>query len=111
MEQRNITFAPALYKIFDEVLVNAADHSARNPPPAVKGPSAPLHMSTLKVVVDEVRPSSGAVGADSSACSDPVADLHVLTSACRRHHCLRSQYMSAAAGGVVPGQHREGIIV
>ena len=48
MVQRTIDFAPGLYKIFDEVLVNAADHSARNPP----GSATP--MSVMKVVVDKV---------------------------------------------------------
>ena len=48
MVQRTIEFAPGLYKIFDEVLVNAADHSARNPP----GSATP--MSVMKVVVDKV---------------------------------------------------------
>ncbi|KAH9256098.1 hypothetical protein BASA81_005874 [Batrachochytrium salamandrivorans] len=30
MEERTITFVPALYKIFDEILVNAADNKARD---------------------------------------------------------------------------------
>ena len=31
MEQRKITFVPGLYKIFDEILVNAADNKQRDP--------------------------------------------------------------------------------
>lgn len=30
MEQQNITYVPALYKIFDEILVNAADNFQRD---------------------------------------------------------------------------------
>jgi DNA topoisomerase-2 len=31
MEQRKIKFVPGLYKIFDEILVNAADNKIRDP--------------------------------------------------------------------------------
>ena len=31
MHQKKITYVPGLYKIFDEVLVNAADHKQTNP--------------------------------------------------------------------------------
>ncbi len=31
MVQRNITYVPGLYKIFDEILVNAADNKQRDP--------------------------------------------------------------------------------
>lgn len=48
MVQRTIDFAPGLYKIFDEVLVNAADHCARNP----VGSATP--MTVMKFVVDRV---------------------------------------------------------
>lgn len=45
-----------------QVLVNAADHSSRNPPPDPKdkeAKAAKRYMSELRVVVDEVRqPSS-----------------------------------------------------
>jgi DNA topoisomerase-2 len=30
MEQREVTFVPGLYKIFDEILVNAADNKQRD---------------------------------------------------------------------------------
>lgn len=43
MELRNISYVPGLYKIFDEVLVNAADHKVRDP-----------GMDTLKVTIDVV---------------------------------------------------------
>ena len=41
MEQRDLTVAPALYKIFDEILVNAADNKQRDP-----------SMTTIKVDID-----------------------------------------------------------
>lgn len=67
MVQRTIDFVPGLYKIFDEVLVNAADHSARNPTPAGKGDAgAKLPMTVLKVVVDAVR------AAASPSCQQPI---------------------------------------
>lgn len=39
--QREITFVPGLYKIFDEILVNAADNKQRDP-----------SMDTLKVEIN-----------------------------------------------------------
>lgn len=42
MVQREITFVPGLYKIFDEILVNAADNKQRDP----KG------MNTIKIDID-----------------------------------------------------------
>lgn len=47
MELRNVNYAPGLYKIFDEVLVNAADHKVRDPT-----------MDTLKVTIDAVSTES-----------------------------------------------------
>ncbi|CAK7197419.1 DNA topoisomerase 2 [Sporothrix eucalyptigena] len=41
MEKRNVSFVPGLYKIFDEILVNAADNKQRD-----------VGMTTLKVTVD-----------------------------------------------------------
>lgn len=41
MEKRNVSFVPGLYKIFDEILVNAADNKQRNG-----------GMTMLKVTVD-----------------------------------------------------------
>ncbi|OHT08318.1 putative DNA topoisomerase 2 [Tritrichomonas foetus] len=32
LEKRNVTYVPGLYKIFDEILVNAADNAQRQPP-------------------------------------------------------------------------------
>lgn len=31
MEQKELTYVPGLYKIFDEILVNAADNKQRDP--------------------------------------------------------------------------------
>ena len=36
MENKEITFVPALYKIFDEILVNAIDQKSRNEDPPLK---------------------------------------------------------------------------
>jgi DNA topoisomerase II len=44
MVQKQVSFVPGLYKIFDEILVNAADNKVRDP-----------SMDTLRVDVDEVR--------------------------------------------------------
>jgi DNA topoisomerase-2 len=44
MTLQNITFAPGLYKIFDEILVNAADNKVRDPT-----------MDTVRVDIDVVR--------------------------------------------------------
>ncbi|ALC39502.1 Top2 [Drosophila busckii] len=41
MKQREISFVPGLYKIFDEILVNAADNKQRD-----------RHMNTIKVDID-----------------------------------------------------------
>mmetsp|Transcript_78448 Transcript_78448/g.139080 ORF Transcript_78448/g.139080 Transcript_78448/m.139080 type:complete len:1248 (-) Transcript_78448:91-3834(-) len=43
MVHRNISYVPALYKIFDEILVNAADNFMRDPE----------HMNTIKVDIDQ----------------------------------------------------------
>lgn len=43
MVQRTITYAPGLYKIFDEILVNAADNKVRDP-----------NMDTLRVDINVV---------------------------------------------------------
>ncbi len=42
----SVAVAPGLYKIFDEILVNAADNKARDP-----------RMDTLRVDIDPVRPA------------------------------------------------------
>ena len=44
MEMREVSFVPGLYKIFDEILVNAADNKQRD-----------KNMDTIKVVVDRVK--------------------------------------------------------
>lgn len=41
MESRDVSFVPGLYKIFDEILVNAADNKQRD-----------KNMNEIKVVVD-----------------------------------------------------------
>lgn len=43
MVQRNVTYVPGLYKIFDEILVNASDNKQRDP----------KNMTDLKVVINE----------------------------------------------------------
>ena len=44
MEMRDVSFVPGLYKIFDEILVNAADNKQRD-----------KNMDTIKVVVDRAK--------------------------------------------------------
>lgn len=44
MVQKNVSFVPGLYKIFDEILVNAADNKVRDG-----------SMNSIKVDVDVVR--------------------------------------------------------
>ena len=41
---KNITFVPGLYKIFDEILVNAADNKIRDP-----------SMNAIKIVISQER--------------------------------------------------------
>lgn len=43
MQQKEVSFVPGLYKIFDEILVNAADNKVRDPT-----------MDTMKVTIDAV---------------------------------------------------------
>lgn len=51
MQQRVISFAPGLYKIVDEILVNAADVKARE----TEGGAAPrAKMTAIKVNVNQV---------------------------------------------------------
>lgn len=40
--EREVTFVPGLYKIFDEILVNAADHKQRDP-----------KMDTIKIEIQQ----------------------------------------------------------
>lgn len=39
---REVTYVPGLYKIFDEILVNAADHKQRD-----------SHMDTIKIDINQ----------------------------------------------------------
>jgi len=41
--QRNISYVPGLYKIFDEIMVNASDNKQRDPT-----------MDTIKITIDQV---------------------------------------------------------
>ena len=41
---KNITYVPGLYKIFDEILVNAADNKIRDP-----------SMNAIKIVISQER--------------------------------------------------------
>lgn len=54
MVMQNTSYVPGLYKIFDEILVNAADNKVRDP-----------SMDTLRVSIDEVSESASA----ECACS------------------------------------------
>ena len=49
ISQQNIGYVPGLYKIFDEILVNAADNKVRDP-----------SMDTIKVDIDVVGAGGGA---------------------------------------------------
>lgn len=44
MEMREVSFVPGLYKIFDEILVNAADNKQRD-----------KNMDSIKVIVDRAK--------------------------------------------------------
>jgi DNA topoisomerase-2 len=52
MEKRKLTFSPGLYKIFDEILVNAADNLNRVPK------SSKLQMTRIDVTVDVIAPKN-----------------------------------------------------
>jgi DNA topoisomerase-2 len=53
MEPREITYVPGLLKIFDEVIVNAIDHSVRLSQEEEKGKENVKHLKTIKVNVDK----------------------------------------------------------
>jgi DNA topoisomerase-2 len=53
MEQKNITYVPGLLKIFDEVIVNAIDHSVRLQIEESNGKKDVKHMKNIKVNVDK----------------------------------------------------------
>ncbi|KAH8804655.1 DNA topoisomerase [Xylogone sp. PMI_703] len=61
MELRNISYVPGLYKIFDEVLVNAADNKQRDP-----------SMSYIKVVVNREK---GEISVENNGAGIPV-EIH-----------------------------------
>lgn len=61
MEQRKVSFVPGLYKIFDEILVNAADNKQRD-----------ASMKSIKVVVDKEK---GEISVENDGAGIPV-ELH-----------------------------------
>ncbi len=61
MELRKVTFVPGLYKIFDEILVNAADNKQRDP-----------SMKQIKVVVDREK---GEISVENDGRGIPV-EIH-----------------------------------
>lgn len=58
MEQRKVSFVPGLYKIFDEILVNAADNKQRD-----------ASMTTLKVNIDR---AAGEISVENNGKGIPV---------------------------------------
>jgi DNA topoisomerase-2 len=64
MELREVTFVPGLYKIFDEILVNAADNKQVDP-----------SMKTIKVVVDREK---GEISVENDGAGIPV-QIHEVT--------------------------------
>ena len=54
MELKNIDYVPGLLKIFDEVIVNAIDHSVRLIIEEKGGKDGVKHLKTIKVSVDKV---------------------------------------------------------
>ncbi|KAL2060876.1 hypothetical protein VTL71DRAFT_8928 [Oculimacula yallundae] len=61
MELRKVTFVPGLYKIFDEILVNAADNKQRDP-----------SMKSIKVVVDREK---GEISVENDGAGIPI-EIH-----------------------------------
>ncbi|KAF9870326.1 DNA topoisomerase 2 [Colletotrichum karsti] len=61
MEYRKVTFVPGLYKIFDEILVNAADNKQRDPT-----------MTAMKVTVDR---ENGEISVENNGKGIPV-EIH-----------------------------------
>ena len=58
MVQREITYVPGLFKIFDEILVNAADNKQRAP-----------HMDTIKV---DINPETNTISVYNNGTGIPV---------------------------------------
>jgi len=75
METRKVSFVPGLYKIFDEILVNAADNKQRDPT-----------MKLIKVVVDREK---GEISVENDGQGIPV-QIHDVSSrsACGLHSLL-----------------------
>lgn len=65
MEYRSVTFVPGLYKIFDEILVNAADQKQRDP-----------NMKHMKVFVDR---DKGEISVENDGAGIPV-EIHKVSS-------------------------------
>jgi DNA topoisomerase-2 len=63
MELRKVTFVPGLYKIFDEILVNAADNKQRD-----------ASMKVIKVVVDREK---GEISIENDGAGIPV-EIHAV---------------------------------
>lgn len=61
MELRKVSFVPGLYKIFDEILVNAADNKQRDP-----------SMKVIKVVVDR---ENGQISVENDGAGIPI-EIH-----------------------------------
>lgn len=61
MELRKVSFVPGLYKIFDEILVNAADNKQRD-----------KSMSWIKVVVDREK---GEISIENNGAGIPI-EIH-----------------------------------
>jgi DNA topoisomerase-2 len=61
MEFRKVTFVPGLYKIFDEILVNAADNKQNDP-----------NMKHIKVVMDREK---GEISVENDGSGIPV-EIH-----------------------------------
>jgi DNA gyrase/topoisomerase IV subunit B len=53
MVKRDITYVPALYKCFDEILVNALDQATRLKTEAASGKADVHHIKTVKVAIDK----------------------------------------------------------
>jgi len=79
METRKVSFVPGLYKIFDEILVNAADNKQRDPT-----------MKLIKVVVDREK---GEISVENDGQGIPVQIHDVsLTPTCWLHSLLIDPY-------------------
>jgi DNA topoisomerase-2 len=65
MESRKVTFVPGLYKIFDEILVNAADNKQNDPT-----------MKSIKVVMDREK---GQISVENDGAGIPV-EMHAVSS-------------------------------